>query len=100
MFTGKHHIGKPIISVSDGRRLGTLKDLYLDLEFTKVVGLSLGSEGLFSRKELCIERSNVLVFGVDAILVRQDDVIVDGAPTCESGTWLRRDRSRPLVAPW
>ena len=92
MFTGKYHIGKPIISVSDGRRLGTLKDLYVDLELTQVVGVSLGSEGLFSRKELCVERSNVLVFGVDAILVKQDDVIVDGAPTCELGTWLRRDQ--------
>jgi uncharacterized protein YrrD len=92
MFTGKYHIGKPIISVSDGQRLGTLKDLYVDLELTQVVGVSLGSEGLFSRKELCIERNNVLVFGVDAILVKQDDVIVDGAPTCELGTWLRRDQ--------
>jgi uncharacterized protein YrrD len=88
---GKHHIGKPVISVTEGRKLGTVKDLYVDSQLTSVVGIYLGSEGLIRRKEHCVERANVAVFGVDAILVIQDDVIIDGAPACEANAWLRRD---------
>ena len=92
MFSGKYFIGKPVISVSDGKRVGTLKDLYVDREVRTVEGIYLGSEGLFSRKDLCIAKGNVLVYGVDAILVKQSDVIIDGAPACESGKRVRRDR--------
>ena len=99
MQSGKFYLGKPVISMTEGRRLGTTKDLYVDSALTTVVGIYLGSEGLFSRKEQCIERSNVAVFGVDAILVTRDDVVVDGAPACEADTWLRRDRlpGRPIT---
>jgi uncharacterized protein YrrD len=89
---GKYHIGKPVISVTEGRELGTVKDLYVDSQLTSVVGIYLGSEGLLRRKQHCVERGNVAVFGVDAVLVTEDDVIIDGAPACEANTWLRRDR--------
>ena len=99
MQSGKFYVGNPVYSVTEGRRLGTAKDLYVDAGLTTVVGVYLGSEGLFSRKEQCIERTNVVVFGVDAILVTQDDVVVDGVPACEAETWLRRDRlpGRPIT---
>ena len=99
MQWAKFYVGKPVISITEGRRVGIVKDLYVDSGLTSVVGIYLGSEGLFSRKEHCVERSNVAVFGVDAILVTQDDVVVDGAPACEADTWLRRDRlpGRPIT---
>ena len=98
MQSGKFYVGKPVYSVTEGRRLGTAKDLYVDADLTAVVGVYLGSEGIFGRKEHCIERANVAVFGIDAILVTQDDVVVDGAPACEAEAWLRRDRlpGRPI----
>ena len=49
MFLGKDIIGNPVISVSDGRIIGRVKDLYLTPDCQSVVGLYLGSEGLFSR---------------------------------------------------
>ena len=92
MFSGKYFIGKQVISISDGRKVGTLKDLYVDLDVRTVEGIFLGSEGLFSRKELCIAKGDVSVYGVDAILVRQSYVVMDGTPACEAAKWVRRDR--------
>ena len=92
MFSGKHFIGKPVFSISDGQRVGTLKDLYVDRDMRTVEGIYLGPESLFSRKDLCIANGDVVVYGVDAILVRQSDVVIDGAPACESAKWMRRDR--------
>ena len=101
MHSAKFYIGKPVISVTDGRRLGTVKDLYLDSDLTTVVGVYLGSEGLLSRRQHCIARASVTVFGIDAILVAHSDVVADAAPACEAGTWLRRDRlpGRPVSTP-
>lgn len=92
MNSGKYFIGKPVISISDGQRVGTLKDLYVDYDVRTVEGIYLGSEGLFSRKDLCIAKGDVLVYGVDAILVKQSGVVIDGALACESAKWMRRDR--------
>ena len=99
MHSAEFYVGKPIISVTEGRRLGTVKDLYLDRDLNTVVGIYLGSEGILSRTQHCIARTNVTVFGVDAILVAGDDVVVDAAPACEANTWLRRDRlpGRPVA---
>jgi uncharacterized protein YrrD len=91
MERAKDYVGKPVISVTEGRNVGTVKDVYLDSQLTGVVGIYLGSEGLLSRKELCIDRETVAVFGVDAVLVTGDDVVIDAGPACEANTWLRRD---------
>ena len=91
-------MGKPVFSASTGRRLGTVRDLYVDLDLTTVVGIYLGSEGLLSRKEHWIDRGNVSLFGVDTILATGDDVLADGDPAREANTWLRRDAlgGRPI----
>ena len=50
MRLGKELIGKPIYSLTDGRHLGNVKDLYLDLDVVTLNGIFLGHEGLFNRK--------------------------------------------------
>lgn len=92
MQSGKDFIGKLIISIDDGRKVGTVKDLYLDSDVRQVVGVYLGPERFLSRKSLCIERNNVVVFGVDAVLVTRSDTIIDSGPACESALWRRRDQ--------
>lgn len=92
MQAGKDLIGKPIFSISDGRQLGTVKDLYLDTGLNLVAGVFLGAQGLFSRKSLLIERSNVMVFGVDAILAKHSDAVTDSSKAAEWAKWMRRDR--------
>jgi hypothetical protein len=44
MRLGKDLLDKPIISLTDGRNVGKVKDLYLDEQLEKITALYLGSE--------------------------------------------------------
>lgn len=91
MRLGKELIGKPIYSLTDGRELGSVKDIYLDLDLNLLNGIFLGTEGLFSRKARVITRDNIAVFGYDAVLVKGSDVETDSNETPEVELWLRRE---------
>ena len=91
MRLGKELIGKPIYSMTDGRQLGNVKDIYLDLELNFLNGIFLGHEGLFNRKARVIARENIAVFGYDAVLVTDSDVETDNNDTPEVELWLRRE---------
>ncbi|MCI0397690.1 MAG: PRC-barrel domain-containing protein [Chloroflexi bacterium] len=91
MRVGKELIGKPVISVTDGRLLGHVKDLYLDQDLELINGIFLGQEGLFNRKALLVPRREVTVFGLDAVLVRASDVVTDDSEVEEIKHWLRRE---------
>lgn len=94
MRLGKELTGKPIISVSDGRFLGNVKDLYLDEELHWITGIYLGSEGLIKRTHNLISRENVVVFGIDAILVKNSDVVTSEKEFAPSALWLRFEKLR------
>jgi uncharacterized protein YrrD len=91
MRLGKDLIGKPIYSMTDGRLLGSVKDLYLDKDLELLTGIYLGSEGLIKRKSLLITRRNVNVFCIDAILAKASDVVTDDDEAKEAEHWLRRE---------
>lgn len=91
MRFGKELIGKPIYSLSDGRHLGNVKDLYLDLELVLLNGIFLGHEGLFNRKARVIVREHIALFGYDAILVNDSAVETDNNATPEVELWMRRE---------
>jgi sporulation protein YlmC with PRC-barrel domain len=76
MIKFKEHTNKPIISVTDGKKLGEVKDVYLDQDMRQVVAVFLGKEGLINRKGMVIGRSAVQVYGMDAWLVSGPDVIM------------------------
>jgi uncharacterized protein YrrD len=90
MRLGKELIGKPIFSVTDGRQIGTVKDLYLDLDVGILNGIFLGSEGLINRKSRVIDREKIVVLGIDAVLVSDSDVVTDNIEKPEVEVWLRR----------
>ncbi len=92
MRLGKDLIGKPIFSAADGKYVGDVKDLYLDPDAISVVGIFLGKEGLISRKDLLIPRDNVVVFGLDAILVKDANAATDSNQYAPVADWLRRNR--------
>jgi len=94
MRLGKELTGKPIISISDGRLLGTVKDIYLDEDLRGMTGIYTGSEGLIKRKALLIHRENVVVFGIDAVLVKNAEVVTDSEAVTESEHWLRLSKLR------
>jgi sporulation protein YlmC with PRC-barrel domain len=89
MRPGKDLTGKQIISIVDGRFLGTVKDIYMDDDLRGLTGLFVGSEGLIKRKSLLIPRDAVVVFGVDAMLVKNADVITDDQSFTEAEKWIR-----------
>src|SRR5215211_5374035 len=86
MITSKEHSNKPIISITDGKKLGEIKDLYLDQDMRQVAAVFLGKEGLISRKKLMIARSAVQVYGIDAWLVSGSDTVLRPEDLSESGT--------------
>lgn len=88
MRLGKDLTDKPIITVSDGRHVGKVKDIYLDHNLQEMTGIYLGREGLFRRKDNFIPRTSVVVFGVDAILIEDADAITDSKET-KIDDWLK-----------
>lgn len=77
MTTGKDLKGKPIYLITDGRKLGEIKDLYLDAGASRIVALFLGKEGVFSRKTLVMPRDQIQVLGFDAWLADGAAAVVD-----------------------
>lgn len=94
MRLGKDLTGKLIISVSDGRIIGNVKDLYVDSDLTGLTGIYVGHEGLIKRKSLLIPRDSVIVFGIDAILVKKTDVITSDQELTDVGNWVRLSKLR------
>jgi len=87
MFTFKEHFNNPLISITNGKKLGEIKDLYLDQDMRQVAAVFLGKEGLVNRKTLLIARSDVQVFGIDAWLVSGPDKVIEQEDLPESGTF-------------
>ncbi len=76
MITSKEHSNKLLVSITDGKKLGEVKGLYLDLDMRQVAGVYLGTEGLINRKTLAIPRSAVQVYGIDVWLVSGSDNVM------------------------
>jgi uncharacterized protein YrrD len=91
MRVGKELIGKPIYSVTDGKQLGVVKDVYLDKDIEILNGIFLGQEGLFNRKSNLIARENIVVLGLDAVLTNDSDIVTDSNVFPEVESWLRRE---------
>jgi uncharacterized protein YrrD len=87
MITSREHSNKPIISITDGKKLGEVKDLYLDQDMRQVSAVFIGKEGLISRKTLVIARSAVQVYGIDVWLVSGSDTVMQPEGIPESGTF-------------
>ncbi len=89
MATSKDLKGKPIYLITDGRKLGEIKDLYLDAEASRIVALFLGKEGVFSRKTLAVPRDQIQVLGIDAWLAGGETAVVDLEDIGGSTDYLR-----------
>jgi uncharacterized protein YrrD len=92
MRKGKELVGKPIYGINDGRQVGAVKDLFVDLDLKLLEGIFLGREGLINRKVLLIAREDIAVFGIDAVLTTGSDVATDNSQVPKADMWLRRDQ--------
>lgn len=85
-------IGKQILSLDQGRRIGTVCDLYLDTEEYAVAAIFLGYDNLFGGNAGLIEEGHVVVFGRDAILTVGDEIeVIANTPTVlpPGRKWIR-----------
>lgn len=69
MITGKDLTNKWLVTLTDGQRIGEIKDIYLDASATQVMAVLMGKEGVLNRKAIVLERSCIQVFGIDVWLV-------------------------------
>lgn len=60
MFLGKDIIGNPVITVSDGRSIGKVRNIYLTTDLQSVAVIHLGTSGLFSRRLKIYAYSHIL----------------------------------------
>ena len=102
MITSKQHVNKPVVSVTDGKKLGEVKDLYLNQDMRQVTMVMLGKGGLISislnRKAQTIPVSAVQVFGVDVWLVSGPDIVKgpEDTPEAETFTLVGELRGREI----
>lgn len=89
MRLGKDLINKPIFSITDGQNLGTVKDIYFDNDLKIITGIFTGTEGLLKRKSLMIPSTHVSVYGIDAVLVNDNNVIVSDDSVAGTAEWVR-----------
>lgn len=86
MFMSRELLNKPLISITDGKKLGEIKDFYLDQDMRHVAAVYLGKEGLVNRKTLAIARSAVQLLGIDAWLVSGSDIVMEQENLPDAGT--------------
>ena len=89
MRLGKDLTGKPIFSITDGQNLGSVKDVYFDNDLNIITGIFTGTEGLLKRKALMIPSNQVSIYGIDAVLVNDNDVIIQEESHDEAKSWVR-----------
>lgn len=77
MIIGKQHRNKPLISLTDGKHVGEVKDYFLDSKLTALAAVFTGKEGLLSRKTFAVARPSIKVLGIDVWLVGGPDVVVN-----------------------
>ena len=92
MRLGKDLINKPIYTLDEGKLLGKVQDLSVDDALEVILGIYLGAQGLVRRRSQLIRSGDVSVFGADAILVKNADVITDDNDLAAAKEWLRRDK--------
>ena len=88
MIRSRELSNKPLISITDGKKVGEVKDVYLDQDMRQVAAVFLGKEGLINRKTLMIDRSAVQVYGVDVWLVSNSNTVQGPGDIPDSETFI------------
>lgn len=98
MATGKQIQNKQLIALTNGKKVGEVKDLYLDDRLNKIVALYLGAEGLINKKHFAMPRSHVQVMGVDAWLVTDSNAVPpESLPDYDRMVLMSEVRGREIV---
>jgi uncharacterized protein YrrD len=91
MRIAQEMLNKPVISVKEGKKIGTAQDFFVDRAMTQVSAIYLGSDGLFNRTEMFIKWPDVVTLGEDAILVEKADCLLEVSEFSNAERYVRRD---------
>ncbi len=76
-ITGKEIIGRAVVSVNDGEKLGMITDVQVDYTARRVVGLALGGGGMLHKApDMIIPYADVTAVAAHAVTVQQKSVAV------------------------
>lgn len=101
MRYSKELIGKHVITIDEGRFIGTVRDVYLSADLKWLAGIHMGKEGFIKRRSLVIPRGSIAVFGVDAILAKNANVITNDKDNPDIQAWhlLNKVQGREVDTP-
>lgn len=77
-----------LVSLTEGKKLGEIKDVYLDAALTTLTGVFVGREGLINRKTFLAPLSVVAVRGLDAWLVNDNNAVMEQTAVPEAAAWV------------
>jgi uncharacterized protein YrrD len=84
-------IGSPLIVVTNGEMIGKVKDIEIDPSALRAVAVVTSTGTLLHRETEGVLAENVNVWGQDAILVKQPDVIVTEDRLDSRDGWMSAD---------
>lgn len=73
MVRGKEITGLPILDQSEGRKLGSIKDIVLDISKREIVGFTVDTGGFFGPGGKVLPMTEIKSIGPDAVMVRDTD---------------------------
>jgi len=77
MRSAKKIINLPLVSLTDGKLVGEIKDFYIDTHQAEVAAVQVGQKGLINPKLLVVERDAIQLYGQDVWLLHQPEVITE-----------------------
>ena len=83
-----------MIGITDGRKIGDVKDLYLDQTLRKVICINFNQVGLLGFKAQLVRREDVMVFGVDSFLTKDSYVIIESGKEIDTNNMVKRESPR------
>jgi uncharacterized protein YrrD len=97
----KHYIGKAIVSIQEGRKIGNVSDIVINRDNLQVAAVITSKGSLFNREIEAILAEEVKVWGEDVVLVAVPDVIKHESQITGREAWLNIDdniRGRYVVS--
>ena len=87
-IASQEFVGNPVIIIANGEMIAEIKDLLIDPSALKVAAAITSKGTLLSREVEAIPEEQVEVWGQDAVLVKQPDVIVNEEGLNDRDGWL------------
>jgi uncharacterized protein YrrD len=90
---GQHYIGKAIVSIKEGRKIGNVADIVINRDNLQVAAVITSKGAFFNREIEAITADEIEVWGEDVILVAVPDVIKHESKIPERKLWLNLNDS-------